>query len=67
RGVREIAVSYSYDKPTVPAGTQGNACDIGIFKQLITLTAEPGTPSHDRLRILASWAARSADHPVADG
>ncbi|MBI0376974.1 helix-turn-helix domain-containing protein [Streptomyces albiflaviniger] len=36
-------------------------------QQLITLTAEPGTPSHDRLRILASWAARSADHPVADG
>ncbi|UTO63673.1 CehA/McbA family metallohydrolase [Streptomyces rapamycinicus] len=33
RGVREIAVSYSYDKPTVPAGTQGNACDIGIFDE----------------------------------
>lgn len=35
-------------------------------QQLITLTAEPGTPSHDRLRILASWAARAADHPLAD-
>ncbi|MEU9791861.1 CehA/McbA family metallohydrolase [Streptomyces sparsogenes] len=33
RGVREIAVSYSYDKPAVPAGTQGNACDIGIFDE----------------------------------
>jgi hypothetical protein len=32
-GVREIAVSYSYDKPAVPAGTLGNACDIGIFDQ----------------------------------
>ncbi|MCP2336349.1 CehA/McbA family metallohydrolase [Actinomadura rupiterrae] len=33
RGVREIAVSYSYDRPTVPSGTQGNACDIGIFDE----------------------------------
>jgi hypothetical protein len=32
-GVREIAVSYTYDKPTVPPGTPGNACDIGIFDQ----------------------------------
>ncbi|MFG2820030.1 CehA/McbA family metallohydrolase [Kitasatospora sp. NPDC048365] len=32
-GVREIAVSYSYDRPTVPAGTPGNACDIGIFDE----------------------------------
>ncbi|MGW5740460.1 CehA/McbA family metallohydrolase [Amycolatopsis sp. NPDC003861] len=31
RGVRQIDVVYSYDKPTVPAGTRGNACDIGIF------------------------------------
>ncbi|MFI9364400.1 CehA/McbA family metallohydrolase [Kitasatospora sp. NPDC053057] len=30
-GVREIAVSYGYDKPQVPAGTPGNSCDIGIF------------------------------------
>jgi hypothetical protein len=35
-------------------------------QQLITLTAEPGTPSHDRLRILASWAEQAAGHPVAD-
>ncbi|MFI1965705.1 CehA/McbA family metallohydrolase [Streptomyces pathocidini] len=33
RGVREIAVSYTYDKPAVPAGTVGNACDIGIFDE----------------------------------
>ncbi|MCK1796743.1 CehA/McbA family metallohydrolase [Streptomyces sp. XM4193] len=31
RGVREIAVSYSYDKPEVPEGTPGNALDIGVF------------------------------------
>ncbi|MFI0937836.1 CehA/McbA family metallohydrolase [Streptomyces sp. NPDC021020] len=31
RGVRQIAVSYTYDRPAVPAGTLGNACDIGIF------------------------------------
>ncbi|MEU9453127.1 helix-turn-helix domain-containing protein [Streptomyces sp. NPDC048277] len=35
-------------------------------QQLITLTAEPGTLSHDRLRILASWATPAADHPAAD-
>ncbi len=32
-GVREIAVSYSYDKPAVPPGTLGNSCDIGIFDE----------------------------------
>ncbi|MBL1090218.1 MULTISPECIES: CehA/McbA family metallohydrolase [Streptomyces] len=32
-GVWEIAVSYSYDRPTVPEGTVGNACDIGIFDE----------------------------------
>ncbi|MFI9203521.1 CehA/McbA family metallohydrolase [Streptomyces sp. NPDC053048] len=41
RGVREIAVSYTYDRPVVPAGTQGNACDIGIFDERGT---EPGGP-----------------------
>ncbi len=30
-GVRQIDVSYTYDKPTVPAGVRGNACDIGVF------------------------------------
>ncbi|KNB50361.1 phosphoesterase [Streptomyces caatingaensis] len=33
RGVREIAVSYAYDRPAVPAGVPGNACDIGIFDE----------------------------------
>ena len=33
RGVRQIAVSYTYDRPQVPPGTLGNACDIGIFDQ----------------------------------
>ncbi|MFK0192230.1 CehA/McbA family metallohydrolase [Kitasatospora sp. NPDC090308] len=32
-GVREIAVSYRYDRPAVPAGTPGNSCDIGLFDQ----------------------------------
>ncbi|EPD56934.1 CehA/McbA family metallohydrolase [Streptomyces sp. HGB0020] len=32
-GVREIKVAYTYDKPSVPAGTQGNALDIGIFDE----------------------------------
>ncbi|SDO63290.1 CehA/McbA family metallohydrolase [Actinacidiphila guanduensis] len=33
RGVQKIAVSYSYDKPTVPSGVPGNSCDIGIFDE----------------------------------
>ncbi|MGW3492652.1 CehA/McbA family metallohydrolase [Streptomyces sp. NPDC001020] len=33
RGVREIQVAYTYDKPSVPAGAQGNALDIGIFDE----------------------------------
>lgn len=32
-GVRELRVAYSYDRPTVPAGTAGNALDIGVFDQ----------------------------------
>ncbi|MEU5888503.1 CehA/McbA family metallohydrolase [Streptomyces sp. NPDC047461] len=32
-GVREIRVSYTYDRPSVPAGTAGNALDIGIFDE----------------------------------
>jgi hypothetical protein len=30
-GVNQIDVVYSYDKPAVPSGTRGNACDIGMF------------------------------------
>ncbi|MDX3855192.1 CehA/McbA family metallohydrolase [Streptomyces sp. AK02-01A] len=33
RGVNQIAVSYTYSKPSVPAGTPGNSCDIGIFDE----------------------------------
>jgi len=33
RGVRRIDVSYSYDRPDVPAGILGNACDLGVFDQ----------------------------------
>ncbi|MFI1397581.1 CehA/McbA family metallohydrolase [Streptomyces sp. NPDC020681] len=33
RGVRELHVSYTYERPVVPAGTQGNALDIGIFDE----------------------------------
>ncbi|MFD4904151.1 CehA/McbA family metallohydrolase [Kitasatospora purpeofusca] len=32
-GVRELAVSYRYDRPTVPTGTPGNSCDIGLFDE----------------------------------
>ncbi|MFI6401561.1 CehA/McbA family metallohydrolase [Streptomyces sp. NPDC050548] len=32
-GVREFKVAYTYDRPSVPAGTQGNALDIGVFDQ----------------------------------
>ncbi|PBC62741.1 phosphoesterase [Streptomyces sp. Tue6028] len=33
RGVREIRVAYTYERPSVPAGTAGNALDIGIFDE----------------------------------
>ncbi|MFF1756209.1 CehA/McbA family metallohydrolase [Streptomyces sp. NPDC058266] len=33
RGVREIHVAYTYTKATVPAGTQNNALDIGVFDE----------------------------------
>ncbi|WP_447039135.1 CehA/McbA family metallohydrolase [Streptomyces sp. DSM 118878] len=32
-GVRELHVAYTYEKPSVPAGTQGNALDIGVFDE----------------------------------
>ncbi|MGW1211021.1 CehA/McbA family metallohydrolase [Streptomyces sp. NPDC002499] len=32
-GVRELWVSYSYDRPSVPPGTLGNALDIGLFDE----------------------------------
>ncbi|MEV5979082.1 CehA/McbA family metallohydrolase [Streptomyces sp. NPDC052114] len=33
RGVKEIHVAYTYEKPAVPAGTVGNALDIGVFDE----------------------------------
>ena len=32
-GIRELKVSYTYDKPPTPPGTPGNALDIGLFDQ----------------------------------
>ncbi|MGW0575618.1 CehA/McbA family metallohydrolase [Streptomyces sp. NPDC002920] len=32
-GVRELKVSYTYSRPSVPAGTAGNALDIGLFDE----------------------------------
>jgi hypothetical protein len=32
-GVRELRVAYTYTKATVPAGTQNNALDIGLFDE----------------------------------
>jgi len=52
-----------YQHPTV--GDLTLDCDTwdspdGSGQRLMVLTAEPGTPSHDALRILASWTARDA-------
>ncbi|MER5888487.1 CehA/McbA family metallohydrolase [Streptomyces sp. NPDC001941] len=33
RGVRELHVAYTYDRPAVPAGSVGNALDIGLFDE----------------------------------
>ncbi|MDI3386540.1 CehA/McbA family metallohydrolase [Streptomyces sp. B-S-A8] len=41
-GVRELHVSYTYDKPPVPTGTQGNALDIGLFDERGTGLGGPG-------------------------
>ncbi|MGA8113579.1 MAG: CehA/McbA family metallohydrolase, partial [Actinocatenispora sp.] len=30
-GVRQIEASYTYDRPAVADGAQGNACDLGVF------------------------------------
>ena len=42
RGVREIAVSYTYDKLPVPSGTLGNSLDIGIFDERGIRLGGPG-------------------------
>jgi hypothetical protein len=30
-GVNQLSVRYGYDRPAMPAGEPGNACDIGVF------------------------------------
>jgi hypothetical protein len=42
KGVQKIAVSYSYDKPSVPSGTPGNSCDIGVFDERGIALGSPG-------------------------
>lgn len=44
-----LAGNLSLDRDTLTAGTDPD-------QQLVVWTAEPGTPSHDGLRFLASWA-----------
>ncbi|MFG1663926.1 helix-turn-helix domain-containing protein [Streptomyces sp. Y7] len=39
----------------------------GSGQRLMVLTAEPGTPSHDALRILASWTAQQTEPDPARG
>ncbi|WSF35990.1 hypothetical protein OG625_33360 [Streptomyces sp. NBC_01351] len=41
-GVRELRVSYRYDKPPTPPGTPGNALDIGLFDQRGTALGRRG-------------------------
>jgi hypothetical protein len=60
-GVREIKVSYTYDRPSVPAGTQGNSLDIGVFDQHGTGLGGRGFRgwsggSRDEYTITADWA-----------
>ena len=57
RGVRQIDVVYSYDKPPVPAGTRGNACDIGDVRP-----GGPRTGQRPRLPRLV----RRVPRPVLD-
>ncbi|WP_330339312.1 CehA/McbA family metallohydrolase [Streptomyces sp. NBC_00557] len=41
-GTREVHVSYTYDRPATPAGTPGNALDIGLFDERGTEVGGPG-------------------------
>ena len=41
-------------------------CPDGSDQRLMVLTAEPGSPSHEALRILASWAASEAASGAAE-
>ncbi|MFE6037333.1 helix-turn-helix domain-containing protein [Streptomyces sp. NPDC056452] len=51
-----VAGELSLDWDTLTATTDPD-------QQLVVWTAEPGTPSHDGLRILASWAAEHGPAP----
>lgn len=53
-----VAGELTLDWDTLTASTDPD-------QQLVVLTAEPGTPSHDALRILASWAT-SHQQPTPD-
>ncbi|AXG79550.1 CehA/McbA family metallohydrolase [Streptomyces paludis] len=41
-GIAEIHVAYAYERPAVPAGTLGNALDIGLFDERGTRLGGPG-------------------------
>lgn len=62
-GVAEIAVSYTYEKPPVPAGTQGNALDIGIFDERGTELGGPGFRGGPAGRATASSSGPTRRHP----
>ncbi|MFC9123113.1 hypothetical protein ACFTXO_25505 [Streptomyces sp. NPDC057067] len=42
-------------------------CTTDPDQQLVVRTAEPGIPSHDGLRILASWAAEHPEPRLENG
>ncbi|MFJ2744306.1 CehA/McbA family metallohydrolase [Streptomyces sp. NPDC087440] len=42
RGIRELHVSYAYERPAPPPGVPGNALDIGLFDERGTALGGPG-------------------------
>ncbi len=58
-GVREIKVSYTYDRPSVPAGTQANALDIGVFDERGTELAARASAAGPAARARSSSSART--------
>jgi len=58
--------------PSSAGRRSGLDCDMwsnpdGSGQRLMVLTAEPGSPSHDALRILTSWTAGQADANLVEG